>query len=48
MIHKFCDTSSGEEWEQIAYRIGTLEVSPEHPLVRRVHAQLLVQQALQE
>lgn len=31
-----------------SYRIGTLEVSPEHPLVRRVHAQLLVQQTLQK
>lgn len=25
-----------------AYRIGTLEVPPEHPLVCRVHTQLLI------
>lgn len=31
-----------------AYRISTLEISPEHPLVSRVHAQFLVEQRLEE
>lgn len=30
------------------YWIGALEVAPEHPLVRRVHAQLLVEERLEE